>query len=71
MPFGAAGAPYSRNSVYSGRKIPMTKRLGFAVIAQGTETTTREAELAPFDSDEERGYRYGKAMSALQTTKLG
>ena len=70
MPFGAAGAPYSRNSVYSGRKIPMTKRLGFAVIAQGTETTTREAALAQFDSDEEQGYRHGKAMPASLTTKL-
>ena len=49
----------------------MTKRLGFAVIAQGTETTTREAALARFDSDEEQGYRHGKAMSASLTTKLG
>ena len=49
----------------------MTKRLGFAVIAQGTETTTREAGLAQLDSDEEQGYRYGKAMPASQTTKLG
>ena len=70
MPSGAAGAPYSRNSVYSGRKIPMTKRLGFAVIAQGTETITREAALARCDSDEEQGYRHGKAMPASLTTKL-
>ena len=49
----------------------MTKRLGFAVIAQGSETTTREAVLAPFDSDVEQGYRYGKAMPASLTTKLG